>query len=49
MGRMESIENPPSHRVKGYSGTAARRVDKAQFPSEADLDRKLAGRGRRYH
>ena len=39
----------PPHRVKGYSGTGARRVDKAQFPSEADLDRKLAGRGRRYH
>jgi len=38
-----------AHRVKGYSGTAARRVDKAHFPSEAELDRKLAGRGRKYN
>jgi len=39
----------PPHRVKGYSGKGARKVDKAHFPSEADLDRKLAGRGRRYN
>ena len=39
----------PPHRVKGYSGPARKKVDKAHFPSEAELDRRLANKGRKYH
>ena len=42
-----SRSTPP--RVKGYSGPARKKVDKAHFPSEAELDRRLANKGRKYH
>lgn len=41
--------NPTPRPTKRRTETAARRADKAHFPSEAELDRKLSGRGRRYH